>query len=497
MRITNQMISRNVLQNIQRNLDAMQEYQDRLSSGRSVRKPSDNPVSAVRIMSLKTGLNTNEQYKKNIDSANSWLEATDGALAGARDIMHRVRELAVYGATGTLDDDSRGALANEVEQLRGSLMQIVNSDIEGRHIFAGYSTSEPPYSEGTVSLPVEGGEGENGEGEENAGEMVEQRQVKYQGDDGKIKWEMAKGVPMEVNVTGNELMKFERAGAEKDIFETLITMEEALMQGTFDMSHLEENGLDVEELLGEYFTNEEIGVLIENTFAKEDTDELREFLENYLSGEEVDEILDEILQNGFTEEDVDELRELFEGYLPVEEADEILDEVIQNGFLEESISELRGFLEDYFAEEDIDRILEEGFTGEDIDTIMDQGLSEEAVDRMLEEGFSEELKTKRLEEAFTDGARKMILDEVMMDLDGGIDNVLRHSSVVGARMNRLEMATDRGFEDRINMDKVLTELNDVDMAEMLMNYRVQENVYQASLAMGAQTLQTSLVDFLR
>ncbi len=54
MRVTNRMLARNVLQNLQGNLSRMQKYQNQLSSGRSVSKPSDDPLSTVRIMRLNT-----------------------------------------------------------------------------------------------------------------------------------------------------------------------------------------------------------------------------------------------------------------------------------------------------------------------------------------------------------------------------------------------------------------------------------------------------------
>lgn len=147
MRVTNQMLTRNVLMNLQRNLKRMQGYQDQLSSGRSISRPSDNPLSTSRIMGLKTNLKTNAQYQRNIDSSLSWLGMTEVALMSASEVMQRARELAVYGATGTHTAESRRAIADEVEQLIGNMVQISNTDIEGRYIFGGYKTSHIPFHE--------------------------------------------------------------------------------------------------------------------------------------------------------------------------------------------------------------------------------------------------------------------------------------------------------------------------------------------------------------
>ena len=122
MRVTNQMLSRTVLQNLQRNLGRMQHYQNQMSSGRRVNRPSDDPLSVVRVMGLKTTLETNEQYKKNIDFSSSWLEITDTALGSANDVLQRARELAIYGASDGLSDDARKAISLEIEQLKGNLI---------------------------------------------------------------------------------------------------------------------------------------------------------------------------------------------------------------------------------------------------------------------------------------------------------------------------------------------------------------------------------------
>jgi flagellar hook-associated protein 3 FlgL len=45
--------------------------------------------------------------------------------------------------------------------------------------------------------------------------------------------------------------------------------------------------------------------------------------------------------------------------------------------------------------------------------------------------------------------------------------------------------------------ELLSKNEDADMAEVIMNLKMEENVYRASLAGGAKIIQPSLVDFLR
>jgi flagellar hook-associated protein 3 FlgL len=82
-------------------------------------------------------------------------------------------------------------------------------------------------------------------------------------------------------------------------------------------------------------------------------------------------------------------------------------------------------------------------------------------------------------------------------LEGALDNVLSHLSHVGAKEKRLELASDRLKDLRLNVVNLLSESQDIDYAETIMNLKTEEFIYQTALAVGARIIQPSLVDFLR
>lgn len=86
---------------------------------------------------------------------------------------------------------------------------------------------------------------------------------------------------------------------------------------------------------------------------------------------------------------------------------------------------------------------------------------------------------------------------LIAEVDLEIENVLRIRSGVGARMNRLELTANRLDDDKIGFTKLMSLNEDVDMAEAIMNLTNENNVYQASLAVGAKVIQPTLVDYLR
>ncbi len=82
-------------------------------------------------------------------------------------------------------------------------------------------------------------------------------------------------------------------------------------------------------------------------------------------------------------------------------------------------------------------------------------------------------------------------------IDKELSNVLRVRADVGARQNRIELTQNRLNNDDLNFTKLMSDNEDVDMAETIMNLQNEENVYRASLSGGARIIQPSLVDFLR
>jgi flagellar hook-associated protein 3 FlgL len=147
MRVTQNILNQNMLFNLQRNNRAMEKYQEQVSSGKKINKPSDDPVTAVRGMYYRSSLNEIDQYKKNADDGLSWLTTTDESLDEVTSVLQRVRELTVQGLNGTNDPSARNAIAEEVNQLKEHLGEIANSQIAGKYIFAGTDVKTPPYRE--------------------------------------------------------------------------------------------------------------------------------------------------------------------------------------------------------------------------------------------------------------------------------------------------------------------------------------------------------------
>lgn len=76
------------------------------------------------------------------------------------------------------------------------------------------------------------------------------------------------------------------------------------------------------------------------------------------------------------------------------------------------------------------------------------------------------------------------------------EEMLGMISDIGARYNRLDMLKTRYEDDTLNYTKIKSQIEDIDQAEVIMNYKMAESVYQASLNAGANIIQPTLLDFL-
>ena len=144
-RITQGMMNIQLLRNLNNNLGRLEKLQDQMSTGRRINKPSDDPVGISFSMRYRTELSVNSQYQRNVDSAVSWLDYTDTMLDQAGQVLHRVREIAIQAANGTNSEQSLDAFKSELEQLYEQMVNIGNSQFNGKYVFNGQRTDVKPF----------------------------------------------------------------------------------------------------------------------------------------------------------------------------------------------------------------------------------------------------------------------------------------------------------------------------------------------------------------
>ena len=147
MRVTNQLLSTTVANNLFRNTDRLFKTQNILASGKRINRPSDDPTGTAQVLHFRESVALIEQYSRNMLQGKTWLQEADSTLESVDVLLTRAKELAVYQATETSTAQTRGIAAQEIANIHDQIMQLANTKIRDRYIFAGHQTDTPPYYE--------------------------------------------------------------------------------------------------------------------------------------------------------------------------------------------------------------------------------------------------------------------------------------------------------------------------------------------------------------
>lgn len=220
MRISNNSIIYNFLNSLNKSLERQNDIQEQLTDGKAIHRPSDDPVKTIRSLKFNTDLDMNEQFVQNAKDAQSWMETTDGALKGINEVMIRAKELTVQ-AMNPNPTISLEAISKEIDGLINQTVDIANTQMGNRYIFAGQNDSVKPFTLQTT--PTEA--------------------VVYSGDNNKISMPIKKGTvdPTKdgVNLTGGEVFGPINADGTAQIFNDLIKLKNDLVASPVNNSALD------------------------------------------------------------------------------------------------------------------------------------------------------------------------------------------------------------------------------------------------------------------
>ena len=125
------------------------EMQAKLASGKQLVKPSDDANKAALIQRLNSAMQRQDVFDLTLNRADNRLATEETAVASAENMLQRIRELAIQGNNGALNDSDRGIIAKEVDNLRDALFSLSNTqDTSGNYIFSGTAVNSPAYAIG-------------------------------------------------------------------------------------------------------------------------------------------------------------------------------------------------------------------------------------------------------------------------------------------------------------------------------------------------------------
>jgi flagellar hook-associated protein 3 FlgL len=146
-RVTQSMMSDQLLGNVRRLQSRLVDTQDALSSGRRLRQASDDPAGAALVNGLRAQSRDLTSLSRTIGFGRSVLTAQDDALDQANNILTRAKEIATQQAGTLATPTSRQQAAEEVDALERQLIALGNTTIDGRHVFGGLATGTAPFTD--------------------------------------------------------------------------------------------------------------------------------------------------------------------------------------------------------------------------------------------------------------------------------------------------------------------------------------------------------------
>ncbi|MDT8858788.1 flagellar hook-associated protein FlgL [Alkalihalobacillus sp. MEB130] len=80
---------------------------------------------------------------------------------------------------------------------------------------------------------------------------------------------------------------------------------------------------------------------------------------------------------------------------------------------------------------------------------------------------------------------------------GHINNFVAERAELGARVNRVQMMESRLMEQEVIAKRIMSNNEDAEMEQVIIDLMTQESVHRAALSAGARIIQPTLMDFLR
>jgi flagellin len=113
---------------------------ERLSSGSRINKAGDDAAGLAISEKLKANIRSLKQANRNANDGISLVQVAEGAMNETSNILTRLRELSIQGASDTISDVERGFINKEVQNLKSEIDRIAKStEFNGEHLLDGMS----------------------------------------------------------------------------------------------------------------------------------------------------------------------------------------------------------------------------------------------------------------------------------------------------------------------------------------------------------------------
>ena len=151
MRVSNKMMSRQFLSNLNNLYNNMAYSHKQVSTGKAFFKVSDDPINAVKSMNIKSELQRADLYESNIKEAKTVLDEQEVSISNISDSLVKVEGILQQALNVTYNANDKESMAAVIKATKDNIIAILNKDYAGKYVFGGYNTSSAPItSDGNI-----------------------------------------------------------------------------------------------------------------------------------------------------------------------------------------------------------------------------------------------------------------------------------------------------------------------------------------------------------
>lgn len=531
MRVTNIMMTANMLGNITKNKATMSDRFNQYATGQKIQKPSEDPVVAIRSLKYRSNLTELKQYvDKNIPDALEWMEVTESALDNMNELMSKMYAYCTQGAQDTYEVIDRDSINQTLQQYKDEVYKSLNADYAGRYVFSGYRTDTPVcYVEASTDTEFEITEPLTFQNMQTKEFVV--GGARYQ--EGTTAESYKQMAPTKDSVyflnlsytdikTMTSLTYVDEDGEEVDLMDSFDFREVSSTDASVDDEGALSSIYSIES--NEIVFIKDTGELVLSTEAYEALRTAKSISTNYV-------------KNTFKEGDIrPEMYFDCVGYATMvdEETGQIVRRTDDEGN-EEAVNYTKPRKQDIYYEVNfaqtmkvntmanetldatfartIDNILsavnDAYNTQQEIENVELLLARKENTDDVtdalntLKEQLETELTLKKsmLQEAFSNGmagVKEAQNGTKVANADGSVSkiSVSIATTSLGSRYTRLKLIEDRLTDQKTSFTEILTNNESVNLEDAIINFNSAENTYNASLSAASKVVQNSLLDFL-
>ncbi|WP_299809708.1 flagellar hook-associated protein FlgL [uncultured Shewanella sp.] len=145
MRVSMLNLYSNNLQSLQNSTADIARLNEMMSTGKSILRPSDDPIGSVRVIGNERDMAATNQYIKNTESLSTSFSRSETYMSSMVELQGRMREITVSANNGSLSPEDRAAYAAEMNELLEAFADTLNAkDESGNYLFSGNKTDTAP-----------------------------------------------------------------------------------------------------------------------------------------------------------------------------------------------------------------------------------------------------------------------------------------------------------------------------------------------------------------